>query len=597
MRARIPCAGARAALVAPVAPVALMAVVSLAALAACGGRTGDVTADAAIAADADVDAPPPPPHPSEAVFDPDTIHDIALTMEPADWADLSNDPRAERWHPATYAWDGEVVTDVGVRAFGFSSHVVGKPPLKLDFNHVVRTQEWRGLEQLKLRNAYLDPSFLHDALAPWLLRRAGVPASRTGWARVSVNGTPVGFYTVMESIDDRFLERTYHNDDGPLYSIDGIRGHGLMPLTEPLRYFQYNTSVTGDGSDLVDLTRIVEHGSDAQLAAVLDLDEFFDESIVRTLSGSQDAFSADGNNFYLYDDPEQDVDPTDVHGTWHVIPWDFNFDFTTFGLQAALTVEPARPWETSNYAQDPTTGLPYRDVLMLRQRASGRDPDARARELAAGVLAYPDLLARVTSWRALIAGEVARDPIGGAARFEPGVALDLQYLRMRWSATLGREVAPCAPLEDDAVPARAMAPTGTVGWGALGVDGWQWGGANRCLVGNHDCFGFDLGGVHHCTGLFAHAASRVTITVPAGKAWLRGTVGLQWFGSDCGDGVRFRVVQDGETRWESATLTGQDAPVELANVAVHPGAVELIADPLGDIGCDMATWADLRAVP
>jgi hypothetical protein len=572
------------------------ALAACAAAAACGGTT-DVAPVADAAPDAAVDAPPPPPDPSDVVFDPEVIHDIALTMPAADWADIRDDPRAERWHLTTFAWDGEVVADVGVRAFGYSSHVVGKPPLKLDFNRVDRAQEWRGLEQLKLRNAYADPSFLHDALAPWMLRRAGVPASRTGWARVSVNGALVGFYTVMEPIDDRFLERTYGNDRGPLYSIDGIRGHGLMPLTEPLRYFQYNTSVTGDGADLVDITRVVADGSDARLAAVLDLDNFFDESIVRTLTGSQDAFSADGNNFYLYNDPGVDADPGDLHGTWRVIPWDFNFDFTSLGFQAALTVEPARPWATSNYAQDPTTGAPYRDAVMIRQLASGRDPDARARELAAGLLAYPDLLARVEAWRALVRDEVARDQLGGAVRFDRGVALDLQYLRMRWSATLGREVAPCAPLEPGAVPVRAMAPAGTVGWGALGVDGWAWGGPGRCLVGTHECFGFDVGGGHQCTGLFAHAASEVTITVPAGQARLRGAVGLQRFGSDCGDGVRFRIVQDGSTRWDSGVLRSYDEPQPLPDVAVHSGAVQLIADPLGDISCDMATWVDLRAVP
>ena len=92
-------------------------------------------------------------------------------------------------------------------------------------------------------------------------------------------------------------------------AIDGIRGHGLMPLDDALAYFQYNTSVTGDGSDLEDLTRIVAEGSDEELSAVLDLDGFFTESIVRTLAGSQDSFSADGNNFYLYNDPGAHTEP------------------------------------------------------------------------------------------------------------------------------------------------------------------------------------------------------------------------------------------------------------------------------------------------
>lgn len=564
---------------------------------ACGGQAGDLGPDAAvIAVDAAIDAAPPDP--ADLVFDPSTIHDIELTMPAADWAEIDTNPRAETWHVTSFRWDGETVHDVGVRAFGYSSHVAGKPPLKLDFNRVDHTQEWRGLEQLKLRNAYNDASFMHDALEPWMLRRAGLAASRTGWARVSVNGVRVGFYTVMESIDDRFLQRTYGNDAGPLYSIDGIRGHGLMPLTEPLRYFQYNTSVTGDGADLVDVTRIVAEGSDAELARVLDLPAFFDESIVRTLAGSQDAFSADGNNFYLYNDPGVDAVPGDLHGTWRVIPWDYNFDFTSLGELAALTVEPARPWATSNYAQDPTTGAQYRDVVMLRQLASGRDPDARARDLAQGVLAYPAVAAQVLAWRALIADEVATDQLGGADRFAQGVLDDLQYLRLRWSNTLGREVAACATLEPGAVVARDLAPTGTVGWSSLSVDGWSWAGAGaHCGAATGNCVGFDVGSQHFCTGLFAHAPSTVTIIVPAGHSTLRGAVGLQRFASDCSGGVGFRVVQDGSLRWQSGTLRSFTEAEPLPDVAVHPGPVQLIADPLGDNSCDMASWVDLRAVP
>ncbi len=57
---------------------------------------------------------------------------------------------------------------------------------------------------------------------------------------------------------------------------------------------------------------------------MVDLDTCFTESIARTLCGSQDSFSADGNHFYLYNDPGEDADipwdykPNDLHGRWRV---------------------------------------------------------------------------------------------------------------------------------------------------------------------------------------------------------------------------------------------------------------------------------------
>lgn len=533
--------------------------------------------------------------PSDVVFDHSTIHDIYLTLDEDDWEDISANPWAESWHTAAFTWDDETVTEVAVRAFGYSSHVAGKPPLKIDFNRVVEGQRWRGLECLKLRNGYYDASFMHDALETWMLRAAGVPASRTGWARVWANGEMVGFYTVMEPIDDRFLEANFGNDDGPLYSIDGIRGHGLMPLDDALAYFQYNTSVTGDGGDLEDLTRVVAEGSDEDLARVIDLDNFFTESIVRTMAGSQDSFSADGNNFYLYNDPGEDVDPTDQHGTWRVIPWDYNFDFTSFGLTAALTVDPSRPWATSDYAFDPHTGVPYVDVLMERQIASGRDVDARVAELLTGPLDYAGVVAQVERWRALIADEVATDPMGGETAFAQGVANDLLYIHMRWSNELGAEVADCAALEDGAAPVRDMAPTGTVGWSSLSADGWLWSGG--CVSTDSACVGFDIASTHYCTGLFAHAPSDVTITVPEGMSGLRGAVGLQLFAQDCSTGARFSVEQDGVVLWESGVLSSYSEAEDMGDVPVEPGEVRLVTDPLGDYSCDTTAWVELRAVP
>lgn len=577
----------------------------------CADDVGDVDTgpDATDATDtaADSDAEEPerlPPaegddsDPADEVFDDSVIYDIELSMSEAASLDILSNPWAETWHTADFSWQGEVVAEVAVRAFGYSSIVADKPPFKIDFNKYVSGQRWRGLETLKLRNAYYDPSFMHDALGPWMLREAGIPASRTGWARVSVNGEPVGLYTVMEAIDDRFLMDRFGNDDGPLYSIDGIRGHGLMPLTDALAYFQYNTEVVGDGSDLEELTTIVADGSDEELAAVLDVDSFFIESIVRSLSGSQDAFSADGNNFYLYNDPDVDADPDDLHGTWRIISWDYNFDFSALGMQPALYVDASMPWATSGFAYDPTTGEPYVDVLMQRQIAHGRDVDAAIAELTAGPLAYSLLVDKVRQYESLLADDVASDPLGDPAIFVQAVSNDLLYLHARWSNELQEEVADCASMEAGATLARDMSPSGTVSWGAVVADGWYWGNeAVNCVGTDQICIGFDVRDQHYCTGLYAHAPSDVTIEVPSGATTLRGAVGLQLFGQDCSDGARFSVVQDGVTLWQSGLLYSYTEAEDMGDVAVQPGEVHLIATQEGNFNCDSTSWLDLRAVP
>ena len=96
------------------------------------------------------------------------------------------------------------------------------------------------------------------------------------------------------------------------------------------------------------------------------------------------------------------------------------------------------------------------------------------------------------------------------------------------------------------------------------------------------------------TGIFAHAPSTVTVTVPAGKTRLKGGAGLQLFGQDCSTGVQFSISEGGPL-WTSGTL-GSYSEAERFDVPVTPGTVTLTADPLGDYSCDTAVWVDLRAI-
>lgn len=529
---------------------------------------------------------------SEPVFDLDHVATIALEMEPADWEDIASDPWAENWHAASFRWDDESVDEVGVRAFGYSSHYVGKPPLKIAFDKVVDGQRWRGLEEIKLDNGYTDPSFLNEALGTLGLRRAGVPAARTGWAVVTVNGEEIGFFQVMESIDDRFLARNFGSDEGPLYSLSTYRGLGLNPITDPEPYYLEDTSVETDFADLIDLSRLVAEGTDEELAAVLDLDLFFTEAVVRALQGSMDCFSCDGNNFYLYNDPSEDADPDDLHGTWRIIPWDFDRDFAQYGVWYALETSPTAPWETSWYAYDPLTGNPYQDPVHQRNQAMGREVDAKVAELFADALAWSRQDEELASWVERIGPYVAADRFGEGWE---GRVHDLRlYLHLRASAALGRDAASCPGLSAGWVPAAELSPEGTVGWGTLGVDERDFAGGG-CLPDGGPCPGLQVAGEHYCTGLYAHAPSSITLQIPEGCDALSGRVGLVDFAERCSDGASFAIKQDGVLLWSAGPLGNGDAPVDLGGVAVAPGEVVLETRPGASIACDTTAWLDLAA--
>jgi hypothetical protein len=565
----------------------------------CGSSTVGIDEQTATVSDSDSSAsvervPGVSADLADAFFDVDQVHTIELFMTDAAWLDIRDNAYAENWHEATFVWGDERVESVGVRAFGNSSLTLTKPPLKIAFDRHVEGQRWRGLEQLKLDNARTDPSFLTERLSTAMFRRAGIPAARTGWAQVLVNDEPVGFYISLESVDDRFLQRWFGNDDGPLWSINDIRGHGLLPLSDPLVYFKTETSVTSLGDDLVDLTRIVSYGSDDELAEVLDLEAFFVESVIRSLQGSFDSFSSCGNNFYLYNDPGQDADPDDLHGTWRVIPWDFDLDMGVwYGVESAV-MDPWAPWVTSKNADGVYyDGADYWDPIHIRNQEMGRDVGALLAELAAGPLAWATLDQEIRDTYALIEPYVQEDPLGHGPGLWDAIA-DLRMLLHLMLANQVGEVSECASFADNALGVGELSPAGKVGASVLVVDGWSWGaGELNCVLTDRACVGLDVGQEHFCTGLYAHAPSDITIQVPDGYRVLRGGVGLQVHHEDDGDGAAFEVWQAGEMLWASEWLTNYD-PVQDLEVTVAPGELRLVTDMGQNAVGDATTWTDLR---
>lgn len=517
-------------------------------------------------------APDTEEDPSEALFDPWTIHTIDLVMDAAAWADVRDNPWAENWQQADLRWNDETVAAIGVRAFGAGSMIAGKPSLKLSFDHFVDGQDWRGLEQVKLDNSSQDYGYMNERIGTEILRGMNVPASRTGWVALRVNDEAVGFFVMLEAIDDRFLERWYGDDSGPLYGmISGRWGQGLNPIDDVWTYYELQTSVQSDGAEIVRAAEVVASGTDAELAEVIDLDAFLRESVTRSLMGGTDTFSADGNNFYLYVD----------QGRLTIIPWDLDVEMGAWGVAAGLAVDPSAPWNTSPWSYNPVTGGDYVDPLLLRQITMGADLPAVAAEALEGPLAWAELDETVLATANLIRSSVYDDMLGYDTLFEQRAADLRLFLHARLSALAGGDVADCTPIAG-ATYAADLSPAGSVGWGDLLIDSTYWGP------------GFSVNGAHFCRGLFVHAPSTVTITVPAGKTTLYGKVGLQDWNQRCGDGATFTITQNGVTLYQSGALGNYSAAEDIGALPVSAGSVTLITSPNSEYSCDTTAWLDLR---
>lgn len=221
-------------------------------------------------------------------------------------------PFSDAWVPARLTFDGVALDGVGVRHKGSASAL----PLGKKSGFAVKTNEFapgqrlHGVRRFSLDNEVQDPSLVAAHLSYEVFRRAGLPARRTAFARVTFNGTYYGVYLVAEQIDADFVRRWFAEDEGNLYEGE------FTDLTD-VEAMQLKTNEdVDDRSDLEALRDLLRDADDATLLATLpslvDVDAFVRFSACEALCHHWDGYGGRAaprvrrpNNYYVYADPDR----------------------------------------------------------------------------------------------------------------------------------------------------------------------------------------------------------------------------------------------------------------------------------------------------
>src|SRR6185503_18950223 len=94
-------------------------------------------------------------------------------------------------------------------------------------------------------NMVQDDSMVHETLAYTLFHAVGVPAPRTGFAYVRVNGAAYGVYLDVEQLDDVALASRYATTQ---HLYEGNYTNDLVP--GDVNAFEVDEGSAGDRSDL-----------------------------------------------------------------------------------------------------------------------------------------------------------------------------------------------------------------------------------------------------------------------------------------------------------------------------------------------------------
>ena len=276
----------------------------------------------------------------------------------------------------------EAIYEAGVRYKGngtfFAGHAAGKYSFKIDFNEYHDAVEFRGLKKINLNNNVMDPSMLREALSYELFREAGVPASRTGWARLylTVDGQAdrkyLGLYLLVEQVDKRFLKRVYGSSKGLLVkpsTFGAFRYFGDDWEKYAAAYFPKTEPLPAQQRRLIDFALLVQTAADVEFEAAindyLDMDEFLSFLAVNVILSNLDSFLAGTQNYYAY------LEPTS--NRFQLLPWDLDISFGAFPLLGTpdsrrdLSVDRPQVGEGSNRLIERVLSIPiYKQAYHAR---------------------------------------------------------------------------------------------------------------------------------------------------------------------------------------------------------------------------------------
>ena len=246
-------------------------------------------------------------------FDDSLLHEVRLILHPADWRRLQDTFQDNTYYPCNFQWRGRIVENVGLRSKGFGTRNPIKPGLRVDFNRFEENQEFLGLKSFFPDNLAQDASMIKERLTMLLFRRMGLPASREAHTRLYINGQYAGVYVIGESIDKRYLQRHFGEDDGYLYKYewDGpyhfeYRGPDASRYS-PLPFEPHTHENDPNPAPLVAMIRSINEAPEAgfpqALGDYLDLKQFVTHVALENFVAESDGILGDlygMANFYLY---------------------------------------------------------------------------------------------------------------------------------------------------------------------------------------------------------------------------------------------------------------------------------------------------------
>lgn len=259
------------------------------------------------------------------MYDPDAVVEIHLgdiSAEELDALELEPDEYVKGTFELTVdgVSKGPQLADVGIRLKGGNGSgrpvKTGKSGFKVRFDEFVDDQYFFGIKRLTLNNMIQDPSMVHETLSYELFHALDLPASRTGYAFIALNGESYGLFLNLETLDEVSLPQWFETT-GHLYEADAPKTDVRPGEAETFEVDE------GDDEDFSDLEALIAAVNDEEgdwsdnVKPVADLERLADQWAVERYIAHWDGYAGlpgtfRPNNYYLH---------SDAAGVFQMMPW------------------------------------------------------------------------------------------------------------------------------------------------------------------------------------------------------------------------------------------------------------------------------------
>jgi hypothetical protein len=266
--------------------------------------------------------------PSDRILGYDQIPQLSITIGADALQALLAAP--DTYVPATLTYDGRDYGPVGVKTKGMQSWepIDRKPSLHVNIDKIVPGAAFFGLKDLTLNNMHSDYSMMHERIAYWVARQAGVPASRANHALVTVNGQLYGLYANVETVKKHILSRAFGNNTGALFSATDVDFTAPYVASYVLVAGPDDRTLLAGVSDA--LTAPNPDDAIAGAAAFADVDQFTRFWAMCAVVGQLDSFpySLPGDDYFAYANP--------AAGRLAFMPWGIDESFYAGDLDVSV---------------------------------------------------------------------------------------------------------------------------------------------------------------------------------------------------------------------------------------------------------------------